>query len=92
MSKCDTNVHASNLCADDIRLKNTTRLSTICLLCDSHEVEDDKNFVLRCPVFYQDCNTMFGEINRIEDGSGTCFLGSSCDTLFVILAKRVMVF
>ena len=81
--------HASNLCGDDIRLKNTTFISTICLLSDSLEVEDDMHFVIRCPVFHKDCETMFGEINRIENGSGTCFLESSCNTLFVILAKHV---
>ena len=79
--------HASLLRGDDFKYKNLSRISRMCTLCDSFEVEDARHFILACPYFVQQRTTMLNEIETVLEGSGLGFFDDNVDMLYRLLGR-----
>ena len=79
--------HASLLKADDFKYKNLAGTARMCDLCNDFEIENARHFILKCPYFACERNTMLREIDQIEDGSGTVLFDNNVDMLYTILGR-----
>ena len=59
----------------------------MCDLCNDFEIENARHFILKCPYFACERNTMLREIDQIEDGSGTVLFDNNVDMLYTILGR-----
>ena len=79
---------SSLLKANDVRLKNKSFWSKVCVKCDLSTTEDLKNVVLQCPHFENTRGEMFNEISHLNCDMINNALGNAQEILNFLLGKQ----
>ena len=78
--------HSSMIRDDDFKYKNQLGTTRMCNLCDRFEIEDARHFILMCPYFAQERNTMLREIDSLSDRTQP-FFDDNVDMLYRLLGR-----
>ena len=79
---------SSLLKANDVRLKNKSFWSKVCVRCDLSIIEDAKHVIMQCPFYENLRQDMYEEIEQLNCESITNALRNAQDSLYFLLGKQ----
>ena len=79
---------SSLLKASDVRLKNKSFWSKVCVRCELGIVEDAKHVVMQCPYYQNIRQEMLDEIEQLQCEGISDALRNAQDSFYILLAKQ----
>ena len=73
---------------NDVRLKNKSFWSKVCVKCDLSIIEDVRHVVLQCLHFENIRREMFNEIDHLNCDMINNALGNAQENLYILLGKQ----